>query len=555
MSLMARQKSTDVMRGKYLIARVRIRGYRKFNNLDFRPHPTFNVLVGNNQAGKSTLLEAIGMAVTGRVNGRTIAEELNPYWFHAPSVAAFSAARARGEHPPPPEIFLEVTLQSQPEFASLVGADDLDSPSDHAPGVRLRIRPNPEYREEFDAYIGESGTKLLPTEYYTVDWRSFQGGHLVQRPRGLAVAVIDSRTIRSTAGVDYHLRQVIGENLTDEEQAAVSAAFRRVKENMTAEHLGAVNSKLASGDELLDGSHVALAMDHSSRTSWESSVVPHVDNVPFPMAGHGQQAVTKIVLAMRRHANAAGAVMIEEPENHLSHSNLNVLLDRIETLSHADQQVFVATHSSFVLNRLGLDRLRLVSDSDVRPFENLTEDTVDYFRKLPGFDTLRLVLAHRVVLVEGPSDELLFERFYRDRWHRRPIDDGIDVFSMRGLSQRRFLELAKLVGKTCVILSDNDGRSQNELDEARTNLGDLLNENRVLLFGDVQHGRTLEPQILSVNAADSIRAILGTPQANLETWMGNNKTEAALRIFTSSTTITPPSYFVQALEFIHARGR
>ncbi|TFC83034.1 ATP-dependent endonuclease [Cryobacterium sp. TMT3-29-2] len=538
-----------------MITRVRIRGYRKFRSLDFRPHPTFNVLVGNNQAGKSTLLEAIGMAVTGRINGRTVSEELNPHWFHAQTVAEYLAARARRENPLPPEIFIEVTLQDRSEFAPLIGADDLDKPSGHAPGVRLRIRLNPEYRDEFSAYVSEPGTKLLPTEYFTADWRSFQGNHLTQRPRALAVAVIDSRTVRSTAGVDYHLRQVIGDNLTDEERAAVSAAFRRVKENMTAEHLGDVNTKLAAGDELLDGGHVALAMDHSSRTSWDSSVVPHVDDVPFLLAGQGQQAVTKIVLAMRRHANAAGAVMIEEPENHLSHSNLNVLLDRIDTLSHDEQQVFVATHSSFVLNRLGLDRLRLVSDGDVRPFAALPEDTVNYFRKLPGFDTLRLVLAQRMVLVEGPSDELLFERFYRDRWGRRPIDDGIDVFSMRGLSHRRFLELAKLVGKRCVILSDNDGRSQSELDDARIELGDLLNDDRVIVFGDVACGHTLEPQVLNVNDANTLRAILGTPRANLETWMGNNKTDAALKIFSSPTTITSPSYFTNALEFIHDSRR
>nr|WP_159620302.1 TOPRIM nucleotidyl transferase/hydrolase domain-containing protein [Arthrobacter zhaoguopingii] len=538
-----------------MIARVRIRGYRKFKTLDFRPHPMGNVIVGNNQAGKSTLLEAIGMAVTGRVNGRTVSEELNPYWFHAQTVAEYLAARARGEGPPPPEIFIEVTLRDRSEFAPLIGADDLEKPSDHAPGVRLRIRLNPEYRDEFDAYVAQEGTKLLPTEYFSTDWRSFQGNHLTQRPRALAVAVIDSRTVRSTAGIDYHLRQVIGDNLTDEEHATVSAAFRRVKENMTAEHLGDVNAKLAVGDELLDGGHVALAMDHSSRTSWDSSVIPHVDGIPFLLAGHGQQAVTKIVLAMRRHTNAAGAVMIEEPENHLSHSNLNVLLDRIDTLSHDDQQVFVATHSSFVLNRLGLDRLQLVSNGDVRPFVDLPRDTVDYFRKLPGFDTLRLVLAQRVVLVEGPSDELLFERFYRDRWRRRPMDDGIEVFSMRGLSHRRFLELAKLVGKRCVILSDNDGRSQTEINDIRTDLGDLLNEDRVLLFGDGAGGRTLEPQVLNVNEADTLRTILGTPRANLETWMGNNKTDAALKIFSAQTTITPPPYFVDALKFIHVSAQ
>jgi len=537
-----------------MIKRVRIRGYRKFRSLDFQPHPTFNVLVGNNQSGKSTLLEAIQLAVTGRIAGRPAAEELNPYWFNRTMVTEYLAGRAAGVNPSPPEISIEVTLQDHPEFAAMVGADDLMSPSDHAPGVRLRIHLNEEYRREFDAYVADVGTQLLPTDYYTVDWRSFQNVSLTQRPRSLRVAVIDSRTIRSGAGVDYHLRQVIGDHLTRDEQTTLSAAFRRVKETLAAEHLGAVNAKLANGDELLDGGHVSLAMDHSSRTSWDNSVIPHVENVPFVQAGQGQQAVTKIVLAMRRHAEAAGAVMVEEPENHLSHTNLNVLLDRIEALSHPTQQLFVTTHSSFVLNRLGVDRLRLVSAGKIHAFDALTMETVEYFRRLPGFDTLRLVLADRLVLVEGPSDEVLFERFYRDRWGHRPIEDGIDVFSMRGLSQRRFLELAKLAGKRCVIISDNDGRSQADLDAALAALGSLLDSDRKLLFGAVEAGTTLEPQILYANGDETLRAVLGrTERANIATWMSNNKTDAALRIADATAVLQPPSYFLDAMHFIHER--
>lgn len=540
--------------GIVVIKRVRIRGYRKFRDLDFPPHPTFNVLVGNNQSGKSTLLEAVGLAITGRVNGRPANEELNPHWFNKELVATAIADRAAGKTVAVPEILIEVTLDDDDELTPLIGADDLYAPTGHAPGVRMHVHLNAEYRSEFEAYMADPGARLLPTDYFVADWRSFQGGPLTQRPRALSLAVIDARTVRSSAGVDYHLRQLIGEHLTSSEQVAVSAAFRRVKENMGAEHLTALNTRLASGDELLDRGRVSLAMDQSSRTSWDNNVIPHVNDIPFALAGQGQQAVTKIVLAMRRHAEAAGAVMVEEPENHLSHANLNVLLDRINTLSSDDQQVFVTTHSSFVLNRLGVDRLRLVSDGSVEAFTDMTEDTINYFRKLPGFDTLRLVLADRLVLVEGPSDELLFERFYCDRYGHRPIDDGVDVFSMRGLSQRRFLELAKLAGKRCVIISDNDGRTEDELEVVRDDLGDLLNPNRRLLFGAVDHGHTLEPQVASVNDDATLRTLLGrTNRADLVTWMSNNKTEAAIKIVDSPTQLTAPSYFVEAMEHIHAR--
>jgi|SRR5579875_2147597 len=72
-----------------MITRVIISGYRCFKHLDFVPYGTTNLVVGANEAGKSTLLEAIALALTGRINGRWATEELNPFWFHRPSALAY----------------------------------------------------------------------------------------------------------------------------------------------------------------------------------------------------------------------------------------------------------------------------------------------------------------------------------------------------------------------------------------------------------------------------------------------------------------------------------
>ena len=81
---------------------------------------------------------------------------------------------------------------------------------------------------------------------------------------------------------------------------------------------------------------------------------------------------------------------------------MNRLLNRIEELISEDQQLFVSTHSSFVLNRLGLSGLLLVSGGNISQIDGVSEDTVLYFQKLPGYDTLRMLLARRFVMVEGP---------------------------------------------------------------------------------------------------------------------------------------------------------
>lgn len=533
-----------------MIEKVKIRGYRKIQDLTFIPNPHVNILVGDNESGKSTLLEAIGLALTGRINGRPAYEELNPFWFNQSDVAAFFSARANGQKVIPPFIEIEVFLSDRDEFArNLTGGHSSDIPTRECAGVKMRIQLNEDYASEFEAHVSSS-TEIIPVEYYEVDWRTFKDIVLTARPKELTTSVIDSRTVRSSNAVDFHMRQILNDRLQPEVKAQVSSAFRRIKEQMTAEHLKTINDELQEVEGSLNGTAISLAMDQSSKGSWDTSVVPHVSNLPIGMSGQGQQASLKIALAMSRNAERAQVVMVEEPENHLSHTSLNVLLRRIVNLTSEDQQLFITTHSSYVLNRLGLDGLKLVSDGKVSTFEELSNETVRYFQKLPGYDTLRMVLAEKFILVEGPSDEILFERFYRDLTGKTPIQDGIDVFSMRGLSLARCLELAKLLDKQCAVLRDNDGQTHGEI---MAGLAELVEDTRREVFiSDKASGKTLEPQLLSANPdLDQMRQILKiTSRADPETWMTNNKTEAAIRIAESSMRLAVPGYFSKAIEFI-----
>ncbi|TLP71919.1 ATP-dependent nuclease [Nesterenkonia sphaerica] len=533
-----------------MITKLKVRGYRTFRDIEFRPNPGMNILVGENGSGKSTLLEAINLVLTGRINGRPASEELNPYWFNQSDVAEFFQARQDGFRPEPPTIDIEVFLDDRDEFSKhLRGGHSSERPVVERTGLRMLIEPDPDYAEELEAHLA-SDTAIVPVEYYKVDWHTFGRKVLNVKPRELSTALIDSRTVRSSNGVDYHLKHLLNTHLTPESKSRISVAFRSIKEQMTREHLSEVNSKLSGLTDGLDG-NVSLAMDQSARSSWDSSVVPHVDDVPFAMAGLGEQAAIKIALAMGRQDATTQVVMVEEPENHLSHTNLNVLIRQIEEFAGDGQQLFVTTHSSYVLNRLGLDQLQLVSACGLRSFNELDAQTVRYFQKLPGYDTLRMVLADKFVLVEGPSDEILFDRFYKDETGKRPIEDGIDVFSMRGLSLRRCLGVAALLGKKCAVLTDNDGKEPGEITSGLSGL--LADGKRQVFIGDLEGGHTLEPQVSAANAGNEEQlkeALHLGARATLEVWMRNNKTEAALRIAESGSTLTAPDYFSRAIRFI-----
>lgn len=532
-----------------LITKIRIRGYRIYRDFTLRPNAKLNLLVGGNDAGKSTLMEAIALALNGRIGGRAVLEELNPYWFNTALVNDFLQDRASGKQTALPEISIELFFDNRVELQALCGAINSDVPTNACPGVSLKIFPNPEYEPELNEWL-KSPSVLLPVEYYTQEWRSFADQELTRRPRQLAVAIIDSRTVRSSSGVDYHLRQILSDHLEPAEKAAISLTYRGVKASMTEHALADVNSRLATLDASLQNQPMALAMDQSSRTSWEGSVTPHVNDVPFSMSGQGQQASIKISLAMSRHSEQASIVMIEEPENHLSHTSLITLLSRIKKLSGAQQQLFISTHSTYVLNRLGLNSLLLINRNVASKITELTPGTISYFQRLPGYDTLRMVLAKKVVLVEGPSDEIIFERIFQDKYGQLPMACGIDVLSMRGLALARCLELCAALDKHVAVLRDNDGIDPAELREPVNKW--LSSGKRELFIGTVATGTTLEPQLIHHNEETLLREILGiTDGANLQTWMLREKTEGALRIATSKKTLTPPTYIAEAAEFIH----
>ncbi len=530
-----------------MINRIIIKGYRRFDHLNLIPNPGMNIIVGDNESGKSTLLEAVALALTGKANGRWAAEELNPFWFNRVSVTEFFAKYGTSEQMALPEILIELYLEDRDEFQRLRGVHN--SQQTDCPGVMMRIAPSDEYAEEFDAYLLDSPPAILPVEFYEVEWKDFADKKLNQRPKELATSFIDSRTIRSTSGVDYHTREMLSEHLDGKERARISIAHRKSRQQITDSTLADINARLAAEHASLHNRPIGLQMDQSSRASWETGIVPQVDDIPFAMAGQGQQAAIKVALAMSRTSGTSTFILIEEPENHLSHTSLTRLISRIENLAGDDQQLFVTTHSSFVLNRLGVDKLLLLHGGGTTKLAALGEDTTSYFRKLAGYDTLRLVLTYKLALAEGPSDTIALERAYKDKIGRMPSEDGIDIISMGGLTFKRALELCACLDRQAVALEDNDERSP---DEVRATVDHLLADGkRTMLVSDPAKGKTLEPQICSVNDEALLRRVLKlSDRADPQTWMTNNKTEWALRILDADESITFPGYINEAVDLL-----
>ncbi|MCP3468112.1 ATP-dependent endonuclease [Bradyrhizobium sp. CCGUVB23] len=208
-------------------------------------------------------------------------------------------------------------------------------------------------------------------------------------------------------------------------------------------------------------------------------------------------------------------------------------------------------------NKLGLDHLIVLREGKVVRISELQAS--DFFKKLAGYDTLRLALAKKAILVEGDSDELVVQRAYMDaNGGRLPIQDGIDVISV-GTAFLRFLELALALKIPAAVVTDNDGDTA----AARKKYAafDGQPSIRICFDPDVDTGgltvkekpfnyNTLEPKILKANGLETLNKMLGTAAKTddeLRLHMRANKTECALAIFSSKTAITYPDYITRAI--------
>lgn len=529
------------------IHRVVIQNYRCLKAADVVMNDKLNVIVGNNECGKSTLLEAVHLALSGQLNGRPLVVEMHPYLFNLDLVREYIDSLAAGDKPQPPRILLEVYLADDPNLTKLKG--DHNSLKIDRPGVSLSIELNPSHAEDFIQYVSDPAEiRTVPIEYYRIVWRNFAGNDIAHsRDIPLHASLIDASTLKNNAAASRYVVDIVKESLSAQEKVDLALTYRLMKDRFLEQpKVKTINDALALKKGKISEKVISVSLDTSARASWEAGIMPHLDDIPLTLVGKGEQNAVKIKLAMETSAKSH-IILIEEAENHLSYASLNELIGHISA-NAGTRQIFITTHSSFVLNKLGVESVLLFQrGSGVRLSDLANTSTQDYFMKLPGHDTLRLILAKRSILVEGPSDELIVQRGYQKKHGRMPLEDGVDVISVNSLAFKRFLEIAVLLKTETDVVTDNDGSVAGLL----AKYADYLTSDVVKIRYDTDEtAKTLEPQLVKRNGLATINAVLGktfTDEASAIEYMVKNKADVALRFFETTVDWSVPDYIADAI--------
>jgi len=549
-----------------IIKKLVIKNFKKFNQvsvpLEF--NDDINIIVGDNESGKSTVLEAIELCTNLQYRGRALAQELTTDLFNHGCIEKYLASpKAQTDLP---EILIEAYVEGCPDHQGTNNTLGEDTE-----GFFIRVFFNEDLAPAYQEFIRDPDrVKTLPVEFYAFEWYSFAWKHLSPFNKQFKALFIDPTRLHPTFGKARYINNILESALDQSDRSKLNLNFRQLKATFDEEdEVVAINKGLDAEDEISD-KNLKITADITSNASWESNLQLTADNIAFNHIGKGEQAQIQIKLALANKANGVDILMVEEPENHLSHVNLARLVEFIECKNEG-RQVFLTTHSSYVLNKLSIDKLCLLGNGYIR-LNSIEADTVKTIKRLPGYDTLRVVLASKVILVEGPSDELLVKKVFLDKHKCLPEALGIDVVVVRGIGFKHYLNVVKHLGNISHVIKDNDGDYSKNIEGW---IADYVEYDFIKCFSpsDNEH-RSLEPALIRSNATDDdtldsyAKIALSTQTYKvyetcdsleakitfLENWYvgdggASKKVDSAIRIFDAQNPIVIPTYLEEAVTF------
>lgn len=542
-----------------IIEKIKVENYKIFEKETITLNEGTNVFVGENDSGKSTILEILEIIATGKLKNFPITKQIKACLFNNKIRKDYITKIKKKEKVEAlPYILIEAYCKKDELYSQYKGTNN--SLGEDCPGIKLII--------EFDSLCSERYMELLnndeiydiPIEFYNATFTYFSDDQTVDyKYSPFKVLTIDTTKKDYSNVVNKFITESITTNLTKNEQKELNVAYRKNKnsfrENQSIVNLNDRIKKIS----LLKDHVVCIDLEEQNLDNWKNELTILVDEIPFTNLGYGSQNIAKIELATNSKKEDVNIITIEEPENNLSYGNMAKLISKIET--NNQKQIFISTHSSFVSNKLGLENIQLVYNGKVSKISNLDSDTIDYFKKLPGYDTLRLVLANEVILVEGPTDELIIQKAYYDLNNKLPIDDGIDVISIDSLAFKRYCNIAINIQKNIKVVTDNDGNIEENI---KQKYADYQNSQYISFFYEADEKLvTIEPSILEVNFKsnekfDNFREAISIGKNNdsmknkskdeVLKFINNNKSEWALRVFKSSNKIEYPEYIKNAIK-------
>ncbi|MED1865841.1 AAA family ATPase [Fictibacillus nanhaiensis] len=204
-------------------------------------------------------------------------------------------------------------------------------------------------------------------------------------------------------------------------------------------------------------SEIELSNIHSKLTPY----ILDEKNENYPTSGDGRKkilAYTLLTLENRRlEERKINIFLVEELENHL-HRSMQIALSYQIFSDEIFKYLFMTTHSSLIVSQM--DEVTLI-----KLFKETTVNAKSFVYRVPeDYKTLKqklnqnlaeAIYADVVLLVEGPSEKILFERILKEKCERYESFGGY-ILEVDGINFKEYYTVLTALGIKVIVKTDND---------------------------------------------------------------------------------------------------
>lgn len=189
------------------------------------------------------------------------------------------------------------------------------------------------------------------------------------------------------------------------------------------------------------------------------------NDIDIEIASSGEREIINFVLGVFSFNVSGGLLLIDEPELHLHPRWQKMLISLFDQLSESNRiQFFLSTHSpSFITENNFSKAIRIYQENNISKViapdknEENANKTKEILAIVRSENNEKMFFADKVVLVEGITDRLVFEKLIEVYSEYFSITDVLEVLEVRGKSSlekyRNFLENFSVPN---YIIADND---------------------------------------------------------------------------------------------------
>ncbi len=523
------------------IKQLTILGLRKFERIKINFNKNMNIIVGENEAGKSTILEAISIVLNQQYKNtdKSIVKEL----LNKTNVEKFLREKRINDLP---KIQIELKLGmtgKERNSQDFFGEESLNK-EEAEYGILFECKFDEEYADILAKEIEEG---KIPYEYYIMNWITFRGTPYKSIKKPFNSIFIDTSAKDSNNSFNYFNRTLFFSRYAEAEKLNAKNTFR---------------SNLEDAFNKLDLPDIDMNRRfgiNDKKVILEAIISVLEDGIPLENKGSGMESLIKTHIALDKRKSNLDVILMEEPENHLCFSNMNKMIEEIVNKKDS-AQIILTTHSNMIASRLDLRNVLWIKENYAVSLANIDDKVAKFFIKADDNSFMQLLLSEKIILVEGTTEYLLLPNMFYRVTGKTLQEAKVVIISCRGISYENYLLIAKETGKKIAVITDND-RSSKKIKKMENFNSNMENINQHIFMDDNVKNWTWEKCIYDLNKSYLDKQIVieddaeylfhGESYGKVLGKMLNNKVEVAYSILESGHELSIPKYVEDAIKWIN----